>query len=56
MSSFERDWADTQRSRLQDELREEHRKVTLAQKWAGIWLMLTACAAFWAWFWWSLGA
>ena len=30
MTNFERDWADTQRSRLQDELREEHRNGNLA--------------------------
>ena len=56
MSSFERDWADTQRSRLQDELREEHRKVKLAQNYAGTMLIIAANIAFWAWFWWSLGA
>ena len=43
MSQFDRDWADSQRHRLQDELDNVHRN----QRWAGWALMFVACTVFW---------
>jgi hypothetical protein len=52
MTSFDRDYKQSQRERLQEELDQQEWN----QRSAGLVLLGMAMVAFWAWFWWSLGA
>ena len=62
MSAFDRDYMQTLREHLhkeldrQDRLQEELDRQVRNQRNAGLVLLGVAMLAFWAWFWWSLGA